>query len=350
MYGIFNLRWAEVVAPHCRLTVFTPPAATQGQPALSPSGTYNVREAPFSTLFGAKPPAFVDADLVQVLSPSAWAVSYQSFAAVRGSPTIVVDHSLGLDSYWHGLSSKTRLLYRAGFRMANLVVALNGEHAARLDRLGLTKWSRAPSVVISNVVDERFVDVGKNREKKDNRGRLGPRFVHVSGLSDDLKNVSAILRAFALLLEDAPDGELHICGSGGDQASLRRLAWSLGLGEPNLYWRGHLQTLEVAEVFAQSDCLVMASRKEVDSCVVSEAIAARLPVLTTAVSGMKEKVTPGRGWLLPGGSPNEIALAMKSFARGVHSVPPALDGTEPFLPWSVSSAYLRTYERLVRSG
>lgn len=347
-YGIFNRRWAEIVARTCELQVFTPPSATLGHPETSKDRSYGVRELPFRELAGPLPATFRHADVIQLLSPSGWGVAWQLRAAATRVPCVVVDHSLGSDGYWERLPLRAKMLYRLAYRRATVAVGLNADHLARLKRLGLTDRPGLITVRVANVVDECFLRAGRSRSNV-SRGipASNPRFVHVSGLSDEQKNVTGILRGFALLLAVVPGAELHICGAGGDEPHLRQLAHSLGLSDESLRWRGQLGATALAEVFLDSDYLVMASRREVDGCAVSEALASRLAVLTTDAAGMRSKVTPDRGWLLPNGSPEVIAEGMLRAVRSSDFLPPALTGSEAFLPHHVSEAYTRAYERAI---
>lgn len=95
---------------------------------------------------------------------------------------------------------------------------------------------------------------------------------------DPKKNVEGLLRAVAQILPRFPNVSVTIAGSGTAQyeASLRRLAGQLGIGE-RVAWLGHVAGREKARAFNQADLFVLPSYSENFGIAAVEAMLAGLP-------------------------------------------------------------------------
>lgn len=103
----------------------------------------------------------------------------------------------------------------------------------------------------------------------------GPCTVLYAGRLDPIKNVSHLLRAFALCSR-VPDLRLVIAGDGRERASLERLAGQLGIADRTRFL-GHVAAVE--DCFRQADIFVLPSWYESHGQAALEAMAAGLPVL-----------------------------------------------------------------------
>jgi glycosyltransferase involved in cell wall biosynthesis len=120
------------------------------------------------------------------------------------------------------------------------------------------------------------------------------------------KGLVPILHALAL----APDWDLVVAG-GGDEARYRELADSIGVGQA-VHWLG--VTRDVQLVYALSDAFVMASSYETFSLVTFEAAASGLPILATAVNGVRELIEDGQNGFLISPEPHVIAERLMALA------------------------------------
>jgi UDP-glucose:(heptosyl)LPS alpha-1,3-glucosyltransferase len=102
------------------------------------------------------------------------------------------------------------------------------------------------------------------------------------------------LRAVIEALPSARAWELLVAGE-GEQGRYRELARSLGVGE-SVHWLG--VTREVQVVYALADAFVLPSGYETFSLVTFEAAASGLPILATAVNGIRELITDGENGFL----------------------------------------------------
>jgi glycosyltransferase involved in cell wall biosynthesis len=132
----------------------------------------------------------------------------------------------------------------------------------------------------------------------------------VGRLDDDVKRVSALVRAFAGLAAEHPDADLVIGGDGPDGEDLRRLAAELAPGRVRfLGWVTGPEAL--APLYNAAECLVLPSRSEGFPTVVGEAMACGTPVLASRVGGVPELVVEGEtGWLIPPGDDAALAAAL----------------------------------------
>jgi UDP-glucose:(heptosyl)LPS alpha-1,3-glucosyltransferase len=136
------------------------------------------------------------------------------------------------------------------------------------------------------------------------RERLLAAFV---GSEWERKGLDPVIRALA-----RADGrwELVVAGS-GDRRHYQKLADSLGVGE-RVRWLG-VQS-DVALVYQLADAFVMASSYETFSLVTFEAAASGLPILATAVNGVRELIDDRQNGFLITREPDAIARALDELA------------------------------------
>jgi glycosyltransferase involved in cell wall biosynthesis len=104
------------------------------------------------------------------------------------------------------------------------------------------------------------------------------------------KNLDTVLRG----LVDVPDLHLAVVGN-AERSPYPQLTNQLGLSD-RVHFMGYRR--DIAEIMKAVDFFVFPSRYEPFGMVVSEAMATGLPVITTAISGVAEIVTPEAGIVL----------------------------------------------------
>ena len=130
------------------------------------------------------------------------------------------------------------------------------------------------------------------------------RMLHISTLRDEAKNFSGILRTIERLRHQRDDFELHVIHD-YDAPEFKTFVKEHHL-EDCVIFHGKKTSAEVAQAYQKADFFVLFSNFENLPCVIVEAFASGVPVLSTSVGGIAEILSPERGILIPQG--NEDAL------------------------------------------
>lgn len=143
--------------------------------------------------------------------------------------------------------------------------------------------------VIPNVVDTsifKFSSKQKNNEKT--------KFLHVSNLKDEHKNITGILNTIKKLSEIRNDFTLLITGD-GDFGEYQKKALEIDIPQGIIEFGGDKTTLEIAELMNKSDFFLLFSNYESFSVVIAEAWVSGLPVITSKCGGLTNQVTQENG-------------------------------------------------------
>lgn len=141
----------------------------------------------------------------------------------------------------------------------------------------------------------------------DRGGAPGHRIVCVANFRPQ-KGHDVLLLAFQRVLRSVPDASLVLVGDGSLRDAAVTQAGDLGLS-PSVRFEGSV--LNVWPLLAQADVFALASRYEPLGLAVLEAMAAGLPVVATAVDGLRDLIEPGvTGELVPSGDPDALASAL----------------------------------------
>jgi len=121
------------------------------------------------------------------------------------------------------------------------------------------------------------------------------------------KRFDLFLEACALVAQRLPEARFMLVGGGKQDANLKALAASLGLGELVTFTG---LTREMDTVYAAVDLLMLTSDTEGTPHVLLEAMGNDIPVVSTAVGGVPEFITSGEhGVLVPPGDKAALADA-----------------------------------------
>jgi len=156
--------------------------------------------------------------------------------------------------------------------------------------------------VIYNLVNTDIFRLGE--AKTGNKKHI----LHISTLRDEAKNFSGILHVVEKLKQQRDDFELHVIH---DYEAPEFKAF---VAEHNLtdcvIFHGKKTSAEVAEAYQKADFFVLFSNFENLPCVIVEAFASGVPVLSTSVGGIAEIVSPERGILIPQGDEKALLQGM----------------------------------------
>ena len=134
------------------------------------------------------------------------------------------------------------------------------------------------------------------------------RMLHISTLRDEAKNFSGILRTIERLRQQRDDFELHVIHD-YEAPEFKAFVKAHHL-EDCVIFHGKKTSVEVAEAYQQADFFVLFSNFENLPCVIVEAFASGVPVLSTAVGGIAEILSPERGILIPQGDEDALLQGM----------------------------------------
>jgi colanic acid/amylovoran biosynthesis glycosyltransferase len=155
----------------------------------------------------------------------------------------------------------------------------------------MARWMSAPGAVPVQVMHSAL-ELGETVFSRD--GRQPHRLLSVGRL-DAIKGFDVLLPALAILRDRGVPFESIVIGEGEERASLEALREKLGLGDRVTFVGARPQT-EVRKAMAESTLMVMpcvvTPEGNADGIpnVLTEAMAAGLPVISTRVSGIPELI------------------------------------------------------------
>ncbi len=129
------------------------------------------------------------------------------------------------------------------------------------------------------------------------------------------KGHGVLLSAVARLVKEGHDVEAVLVGSGPLRARLEQLASDLAIAD-RVVFRGALAQDELRRCYASASLCCSSSFAEGVPVVLMEAMACGVPVIATAISGVRELVSDGdSGLLVTPGRVGELARAMAALLR-----------------------------------
>ena len=121
--------------------------------------------------------------------------------------------------------------------------------------------------------------------------------LHVGRVAHE-KNIGFLLQVVARMKADHPQLLFLICGEGPARNDLENQAKQMGL-QDNVMFVGYLdRETELLDCYRAADVFIFASRTETQGLVLLEAMALGVPVVSTAVMGTIDILSPNRGALV----------------------------------------------------
>lgn len=243
-----------------------------------------------------------------------------------------------LDGTWAAKSAIFKAINHFLFRRARAVTAVSAHLGEGLKAHGLCqRYNVVPNVVPG--LEHPLPPAGAPH-----------RFMVVADLVDRIKNVSGVLRALRILVDEGHNAQLEVIGDGTDGASLRSQADALGIAD-RVTWSGRLANADVLRRMAGTGTVIINSNVETFSVVTGEALALGKPVIATRCGGPEAFITPENGRLIP--VKDDQALAVAMIARrtdGVGNSPESIRASvgDRFSPQAVGSAFVELYERILQ--
>jgi colanic acid/amylovoran biosynthesis glycosyltransferase len=139
--------------------------------------------------------------------------------------------------------------------------------------------------------------------------RERPRLLYVARLVPE-KGHAVLMRALTILRARGHDAELVLVGDGPGRARLHALACELGLSD-RLTFAGAVAHEQMPRQYAACSVFCLPSFSEGVPVVLMEAMACRVPVVASAVGGVRELVRDNStGLLVSPGRPDQLAEAI----------------------------------------
>lgn len=165
-----------------------------------------------------------------------------------------------------------------------------------------------PFEVVPNVVDTSLFFPPDGERRADGGTR---RLLFVGNLeSSQHKGFPTLLQALTRLRERSDEWRLDVVGDGPERVAYEKSAAELGLRD-QVTFHGSQPKPVIARMMRAADLFVLPSRFDNLPCVVVEALASGLPVVSTTVGGIPELVDDESGRLVPPDDPSALADALE---------------------------------------
>ncbi|KUK36114.1 MAG: 1,2-diacylglycerol 3-alpha-glucosyltransferase [Thermacetogenium sp.] len=253
-------------------------------------------------------------DVIHVHSPFMLGQAGARLARSLDLPLVFTYHTL-YDQYLHyaplagKLAKRGIIAYARNFcNRCDLVITPTGVIREMLFGYGVQK----PVVAIpTGIYPERFRDGDPDFLNKNFGVPPDKRVLLFVGRIGKEKNLAFLMRAFALVSRQVDDAVLVLVGSGPEEAALRRMAYTLGVGD-RVVFTGRLPPEVVAGAYAGAYLFAFPSVTETQGLVLVEAMAAGLPVVAQAAFGSLAMVQDGvTGYLCRGGEEEFAAKVLE---------------------------------------
>jgi L-malate glycosyltransferase len=197
---------------------------------------------------------------------------------------------------------------------ATTVFTVTRAMAEGMQFYGLNGRYKVNPNVINPVISNRYYS------KKNVRKGIF-RFIHVSSLDDEHKNIRGMLRAVRSLTKRHSDFEFVIVGGDEGTAYFGQMVREMAIGKW-VRFTGVLEHEAVMREIAGSDAFVLFSNREGLPCVLLEAMSVGVPVISTAIPGLEDWVGSGQGHLIPIGDESALMEVMSNFLNAPEQFDP----------------------------
>jgi len=242
-------------------------------------------------------------------------VLLRSVAAKAKVPHVVHVHGVPPVLQEAGRRWRWRLIgrrYRRMLNSAGTYVILCSEHIRPIlqGQQVRPRWL----VVLPNGVDCQRFDPAAEAAAQGQYGweHLPKPIVVYVGRLDANKDVATAVRAAGILQRQGVQVGLLVVGEGPDKAALEQLVIEEGVAD-KVFFAG--ERADVPAILGQSDIFCICSRSEGHCLAVLEAMAMRLPIVSSDIAAMHSAVLPGtNGQLARVGDPASFAEALGELA------------------------------------
>jgi len=239
-------------------------------------------------------------------------------------PYIITEHwTAFLDSNPQGFNAFQKYVIRNTSRKASAICPVSVDLANALKKHGVKGHYK----VIPNVVD---TDLFQIRQQSKERNPI--KILHVSTLYDPHKNIKGILNTVLKLSQIRNDFKVHLVGNGYVEQH-QAYARKLGIPDKVLKIQGETPNAEVARMMQEQDLFLLFSHYENLPCVIIEALASGMPVISSDVGGISEMINKNNGLLVKAGEEEQLLKALNQI----------LDNLSHYDPQQIRNAAVQRY-------
>jgi glycosyltransferase involved in cell wall biosynthesis len=226
-----------------------------------------------------------------------------------GIPVVISEHWSGFAT---GKLNRVKFIKaRYAFEKADVVCPVSENLRKHIEKAGI----KASFRVIPNAVD-----VSLFHPSDPPRARGGRKALLCVAQLTPIKGIPHLFEALLLLRKKRDDFTLHIVGDGPNRKEYEEMVKSLGLNEVVRFY-GLQPKKKVAEFMRQADLFVLPSLWENLPCVLIEAMASGLPIVSTNVGGIPEIVDEETGVLVPPKNPEKLSEAINYVLDNLENFP-----------------------------
>lgn len=239
-------------------------------------------------------------DLVHIQTPFVAHYQGMKLARIMDIPVIETYHTFFEEYFYHyipflpraWLRFAARSLSRSQCNQLDALLVPSSAMQQKLQEYGIT--SRMSIIPTGIAVADRPEGMPQNFLERQGIPTGRPVMLHVGRIAFE-KNISFLLEVYCEVRKLLPSVILLIAGEGPARKSLQDRAIKLGIQDV-VYFIGYLdRRSELQDCYRAGDVFVFASRTETQGLVLLEAMAAGLPVVSTAEMGTRDILLPQRG-------------------------------------------------------
>jgi glycosyltransferase involved in cell wall biosynthesis len=226
-----------------------------------------------------------------------------------GIPVVISEHWSGFAT---GKLNRVKFIKaRYAFEKADVVCPVSENLQSHIEQMGI----KANFRVVPNAVDVSLFHPSEPRTATGGVKAL----LCVAQLTP-IKGIPYLLEALSPLKKQRNDFALNIVGDGPNRKEYEGMVTNLSLGEVVRFY-GLQPKKKVAEFMRQADLFVLPSLWENLPCVLIEAMASGLPIVSTNVGGISEIVDEETGVLVPPKNPEKLAEAINYALDNLENFP-----------------------------
>ena len=177
------------------------------------------------------------------------------------------------------------------------IICVNEDYLPIFEKWGIKSKKLA---FIPNGVDIKKFSPGKSKIKTKYKGK---KIILYFGRLHYQKNVDLLIKSFPLIKKKLKNSKLIIVGTGNQYDKLKKLSED----DKDIIMTGFVSDQELIDYMRASDVVVFPSRGENASFTIMEAMACKLPVVSSDVGNAEKILGEGRGILLNDYTKKEIA-------------------------------------------